>query len=151
MCLVWLSHNWPNQWINHLTDDGNIQLFRGLRITTVNDTMKHYHITLFSYKGIHPSCGTISCPWPIYNNQSGLLDDVINLVDLWKVPDSKVHGANMGPTWGRKAPGGPYVGDMNFAIWGDNKLASTDALFWITRQHCSIRCMIPDLICIYDR
>ena len=32
-------------------------------------------------------------------------------------PDSKVHGANMGPIWGRKNPGGPHVGPMNFAIW----------------------------------
>ena len=32
-------------------------------------------------------------------------------------PDSKVHGANMGPIWGRKDPGGPHVGPMNFAIW----------------------------------
>ena len=32
-------------------------------------------------------------------------------------PDSKVHGANMGPIWGRQDPGGPHVGNMNFAIW----------------------------------
>ena len=31
--------------------------------------------------------------------------------------DSKVHGANMGPIWGRQDPGGPHVGPMNFAIW----------------------------------
>ena len=33
------------------------------------------------------------------------------------VPDSKVHGADMGPIWGRQDPGGPHVGPMNFAIW----------------------------------
>ena len=32
-------------------------------------------------------------------------------------PDSKVHGANMGPTWVLSAPDGPYVGPMNLAIW----------------------------------
>ena len=32
-------------------------------------------------------------------------------------PDSKVHGASMGPTWGRQDPGGPHVGHMNLAIW----------------------------------
>ena len=32
-------------------------------------------------------------------------------------PDSKVHGTNMGPIWGRQDPGGPRVGLMNFAIW----------------------------------
>ena len=31
-------------------------------------------------------------------------------------PNSKVHGASMGPTWGRQDPGGPHVGPMNLAI-----------------------------------
>ena len=35
----------------------------------------------------------------------------------WTYPDGKVHGANMGPTWGRQDPGEPHVGPMNFAIW----------------------------------
>ena len=35
----------------------------------------------------------------------------------WKCfPDSKVHGANMGPTWVLSAPDGPHVGPMNLAI-----------------------------------
>ena len=33
-------------------------------------------------------------------------------------PDSKVHGANMGPTWVLSAPDGPHVGPMNLAITG---------------------------------
>ena len=32
-------------------------------------------------------------------------------------PDSKVHGANMGPTWGWQDPGGPHVSPMDLAIW----------------------------------
>ena len=32
-------------------------------------------------------------------------------------PESRVHGANMGPIWGRQDPGGPHVGPMNFGIW----------------------------------
>ena len=32
-------------------------------------------------------------------------------------PDSKVHGAHMGPTWVWQDPGGPHVGHVNFAIW----------------------------------
>ena len=32
-------------------------------------------------------------------------------------PDCKIHGANMGPTWGQQDPGGPHVGPMNLAIW----------------------------------
>ena len=34
--------------------------------------------------------------------------------------DSKVHGDNMRPIWGRQDPGGPHVGPMNFAIGVDN-------------------------------
>ena len=33
------------------------------------------------------------------------------------IPDSKVHGAYMGPTWGRQDPGGPHVGPIILAIW----------------------------------
>ena len=28
-----------------------------------------------------------------------------------------VHGANMGPIWGRQDPGGPHVGPINLAVW----------------------------------
>ena len=31
-------------------------------------------------------------------------------------PDSKIHGANMGPIWGRQDAGGSHVGPMNLAI-----------------------------------
>ena len=31
--------------------------------------------------------------------------------------DSMVHGADIGPIWGRQDTGGPHVGPMNFAIW----------------------------------
>ena len=34
------------------------------------------------------------------------------------VPDSKLHGANMGPTWVLSAPDGPHVGPMNLAMRG---------------------------------
>ena len=33
------------------------------------------------------------------------------------IADNKVHGANMGPSWGRKDPGGSLVGPKNLAIW----------------------------------
>ena len=32
-------------------------------------------------------------------------------------PDSKIHGANMGPTCVLSVPGGSHVGPMNFAFW----------------------------------
>ena len=33
------------------------------------------------------------------------------------IPDSNVHGANMGPTWVLSSPCGPHVGPVNLAIW----------------------------------
>ena len=32
-------------------------------------------------------------------------------------PDSKAHGANMGPIWGREDPGGPNVGSTSNGSW----------------------------------
>ena len=42
-----------------------------------------------------------------------------NLTTQYACPDSKVHGANTGPTWGRQGPGVPHVGCMNLAFWVD--------------------------------
>ena len=39
------------------------------------------------------------------------------MIQTVNVPDNKVHGANMGPIWGRQDPGGPHVGPMNFVLW----------------------------------
>ena len=48
------------------------------------------------------------------------ITNILNRLYLWKKdednPDSKVHGANMGPTWVLSAPDGPHVGPMNLAI-----------------------------------
>ena len=35
------------------------------------------------------------------------------------IPDSEVHGANIGPTWVLSAPAGPHVDPMNLAIRDD--------------------------------
>ena len=37
-------------------------------------------------------------------------------------PDSKIHGAYMGPTWVLSAPDGPHVGPMNLA----NRVCASD-------------------------
>ena len=60
-------------------------------------------------------------------------------------PDSKVHGANMGPIWGRHDPGGPHAGPNNFAIWdgllpdrtkllSEPILANINKVFWHSFQ-----------------
>ena len=45
------------------------------------------------------------------------IGDAISSQQIENIPDNKVHGANMGPTWGRQDPGGPHVGHMNLVIW----------------------------------
>ena len=45
-----------------------------------------------------------------------LLGAKISAATVITNPDSKVHGAYMGPTWGQQDPGGPHVGPMNLAI-----------------------------------
>ena len=64
-----------------------------------------------------------SCPitiWPSY---------VIHVSEHIRItfPDSKIHLANIGPTWVLLAPRGPHVGHMDFAVWiGIRKMLATD-------------------------
>ena len=77
------------------------------------------------------------------------------------VPDSKVHGATMGPTWVLSARDGPHVDPMNLAIRGTSLLDLKVALLlkrfgircdgiipqlWSTIQQTVFRCMY---LCIY--
>ena len=41
---------------------------------------------------------------------------IFHSIPLDAIPESKVHGANMEPTWVLSAPDGPHVGPMNLAI-----------------------------------
>ena len=52
----------------------------------------------------------------IIKYKMGVADADLGQVQVNIPPDSKVHGVNMGSTWGRQAPGGPHVGPMNLAI-----------------------------------
>ena len=59
---------------------------------------------------------------------------------IWRSPHSKVHGANMGPTWVLSSPGGPHVATMNLATWVRTpKMGSQDILFsWIQPTFISV-------------
>ena len=75
------------------------------------------------------------------------VNDIGEYIPLYGNPDSKVHGANMGPIWGRQDPGGPHAGPMNFAIW---ELFCFDwwfAEYWLHRPSC-IRLSWPRTICL---
>ena len=68
--------------------------------------------------------------------------DIWAMYCIWEtVPDSKVHGANMGPIWGRQDPGGSRVGPMNLAIWGvikfrvvSRRISFLWSVIWISIQ-----------------
>ena len=50
------------------------------------------------------------------------------------LPDSKVHGANMGPIWGWQDPGGTHVGLMKLVIWAQCQLRSLPSslkTYWV--------------------
>ena len=69
----------------------------------------HIHRCLFLADSVHTDWANRSLPirgthgWVARGNQEA-------------IPDSKVHGAHMGPTWVLSAPNGPHVGPMNLAI-----------------------------------
>ena len=71
----------------------------------------------FQHRNSHFEDETVSRPPYPYNGDSHL-EGYILKYSLFAVPESKVNGANMGPTWVLSAPGGPHVGPMNLAIWG---------------------------------
>ena len=59
----------------------------------------------------------IAIPFPNFSISNWTSSAGTVLTAKSTIPDSKVHGANMGPIWGRQDPGGPHVGPVNFAIW----------------------------------
>ena len=71
----------------------------------------HYCLNKWWHKPTMYVCVTwpknVNTWWPRQNDRH-LPDD----------PDSKVHGAHLGPTWVMSAPDGPHVGPMNLAIRG---------------------------------
>ena len=60
-------------------------------------------------------------------------EPTIIIIFVWRNnPDTKIRGANMGPTWVLSAPEGPHVGPMNLAIRED--ITESNAPY-ITRFH----------------
>ena len=87
-------------------------IFEHMAVGLKNDIKTKYMLLFsgLSYNQHSPSIyhnvAKARCHWPQTKNSTHT------------DPDSKVHGANMGPIWGRQDPGGPHVGPMNFAVWG---------------------------------
>ena len=54
--------------------------------------------------------------WKLHSTSHILCHLISNTTFITKIPYSKVHGVNMGPTWVLSAPDGPHVGPMNLAV-----------------------------------
>ena len=67
----------------------------------------------------HWKCPSIAMHFPLFHTGEVIAwkNEMTLSNSAWRQnPDSKVHGANMGPTWVLSAPDGPHVGPMNLAI-----------------------------------
>ena len=70
---------------------------------------------------IHGMSNNIYLPQPCrlaWFQSAAALNFALHCKHTINIPDSKVHGAYMGPSWGRQDPGGPHVGHMNLVIRG---------------------------------
>ena len=67
------------------------------------------------YRGNRTSNINTACLYYVYPMNAWVL-----CAFLKRIPDGKVRGANVGPTWVLSAPDGPHVGSMNLAIRGNN-------------------------------
>ena len=69
----------------------------------------------------------LKCRVPVNHLYSKRTSQGFGVMLASSLVDSKVYGANMGPTWDRQDPGGPHVvGPMNLAIWGPLQFFVTD-------------------------
>ena len=61
------------------------------------------------------------------------------------IPDNKVNGVNMGPTWVLSAPDGPHAGPMNFTIRDITKKA---ILMWMQdiTQKCNVFVLLATVL-----
>ena len=98
-----------------------------------------------SFNALYPSAKQFTCWLVTANIMECSEQNFIRFFALFiYAPDSKVHEANMGPTWVLLAPDGPHVSPMNLAIRGILQAAIASLrLGWyirntsdITMNHC---------------
>ena len=77
---------------------------------------------------------------PFIRSQAMFIMAILRLIKVhlytetvrWRFPDSKVHGANMRPTWVLSAPGGPHVSPINLVI----RVTHAQGIILIMRNLC---------------
>ena len=70
---------------------------------------------------------------------------------MYIAPGSKVHVANMGPTWVQLAQSRPHVGLMNFAIWDasqSNKGKETNCNGFYLMNTSTLLVMVGNIFCL---
>ena len=96
------------------TCNNNVAFNNGNAKHNVSSVVQNKYIMIFQQKKV----AVINTDWYFdlpegllwLNGMGGVTEEVL------QTPDSKVHGANMGPTWVLSAPDGSHVGPMNLAI-----------------------------------
>ena len=103
--------------------DCSISIANALEIlqSCTKPTIWLYHCIVLSSTGVHYITGHCS-------HFSDFVQDNYDYTPWGTDPDSKDHGANIGPTWVLSAPGGPNVGPMNLAFRGGNHTISATPL-----------------------
>ena len=102
--------------------------------TTFNGILIESHT--FSLKKIHFISFFVFWKMAAILSRPQCVNTILALVQImawcWPAkihPDSKVHGAKMGPTWVLSTPDGPHVGPMNLAI-GAILRANISLVYW---------------------
>ena len=166
----WLIRRWARQWykiikiyrlflkFNTLTLTNLLKFCRWIYyISVLSNSFKLNYISLQGHKLIWSkyqptlslnsleslvSISTCFCLKIILWSCSGPKVDGIQLKWNGYSPDSKVHEANMGPTWVLSAPDGPHVGPMNLAIRVSSILMPDWEFPQISLLHCVSRAVI---------
>ena len=84
-------------------------------------------------------------PFVSWMQQSANLSPTRQHADQSGYPDSKVHGANMGPTWVLSVHDGPHVDPVNLAIRVRLKLDSSANVTWDQRWWFQFWCLRADM------
>ena len=95
----------------------DILLFKSFRFIILKSTAKNTSRSLLCYGVVMVS--TV-IEYPFVTLEVALHSPLFPNISL-NNPDSNIHGANIGPIWGRQDPGGPHVGLMNLAILVKNE------------------------------
>ena len=97
--------------VTYKRDFARFQIRFGQTSYKATDCLQKYQIRMLPHTQKH------TVVWELIRNSN---KENIKFPYYWflvvEIPDSKVHGANMGPTWVLSAPDGPHVGSMKLAI-----------------------------------